>query len=157
MAEQENKILIIGFGSIGQRHYKNLLSLGYENVFVYDIDVEKVKSYKLKVTSLDIKTLESFNIVFITNPTHLHVETALLAAKAGCHLFIEKPLSHNLKGIKKLEKITEKNKLISMVAANMRFHPALSFIKKYLEEEKLGKIYRISHEFGHFLPYWRPG
>jgi len=151
------KVLIIGFGSIGQRHYKNLLSLGYENVFVYDVDPKKIHDSRFTIQDLNEKTLKDFNVAFITNPTHLHVETALLAAKAGCNLFIEKPLSHNLKGIKKLEKTVEKNKLISMVAANMRFHPALSFIKKYLEEEKLGKIYRISHEFGHFLPYWRPG
>jgi predicted dehydrogenase len=150
------KILIIGFGSIGQRHYRNLQKLGLGSVCVYDVAGVKDKTIK---TADDISqpTLKKFNVVFVCNPNNMHIRTALLAAKAGCHLFIEKPLSHNLSGINKLKKICEKNKLTVMVGHNMRFHPCLKFIHNYLNKNKLGKVYGISFESGYYLPYWRPG
>ncbi|WKZ26171.1 MAG: Gfo/Idh/MocA family oxidoreductase [Candidatus Paceibacterota bacterium] len=159
MQETKNntKILIIGFGSIGQRHYRNLVSLGYKNITVFDTDVKKIKYQKLKIKILDKKTLGNFDIAFICNPNHKHVEASIKCAEAGLHLFIEKPLSHDLKGVTKLEKLLKSKKLIDMVACNMRFHPAFLVIKKYIDSGKLGKIYSVDHEFGYYLPYWRPG
>jgi predicted dehydrogenase len=95
-------------------------------------------------------------VVFVCTPNHLHLKYALLAAKAGCHLFVEKPLAHRLTGINQLIKICQKKNLIHFVGCNLRFHPALQFIKNYLAKNKLGKIYRIENHFGHYLPFWRP-
>ena len=148
---KKSKILIIGFGSIGQRHYRNLKTLGYNNLYIFDINK------KLQITKLALNILKQFDVVFVCSPNHLHIKQAILAAQAGCHLFIEKPLSYNLAGIDKLYKICIQKKLINIIGCNMRFHPCLRFIKEYLDSQKLGKIYSISHECGYYLPYWRPG
>jgi len=150
------KILIIGLGSIGQRHYKNLKKLGYANLYVYDVVAVKDKQINI-VDEISQPVLRQFDVVFVCSPNNLHIKHALMAAKAGCHLFIEKPLSHSLNNVEKLKKICGQKKLINMVACNMRFHPCLQFIKNYLEKNRLGKIYSIYHEFGYYLPYWRPG
>lgn len=151
------KILIIGYGSIGQRHYRNLKKLGYKNLWVYDVDASKLDDRGLKVVkNISDEALNGFEIAFICNPNHMHIKAALECARAGCHLFIEKPLSHKTENVIKLANICQKNKLISMVACNMRFHPGLRFIKKYLEEKKLGKIYSLQLQTGYYLPYWRP-
>jgi predicted dehydrogenase len=155
---KQNKIVIIGFGSIGQRHYKNLLSLGFKSVYAYDVDRKKLKDRDIKtVKNINVKTLRDFDVAFVCNPNNLHIKTAINCAKADCHLFIEKPLSHNLAGIKELENLCKKKKIINFVACNMRFVPCLQFIKKYLEKKGLGKVYSIYHELGYYLPYWRPG
>ena len=152
------KILLIGFGSIGRRHFRNLKNLGYGNVFAYDKDKKKTESLKSNaVSDITPQTLKGFSIVFICNPTSEHFSSSILAAEAGCHLFIEKPISHTLKGISRLQALVKKRSLITMVAANIRFHPALQFIKRYIAEKRLGEIYKIHLEFGHFLPYWRSG
>ncbi len=155
--KNNTKVLIIGFGSIGQRHYRNLRKLGLENVYVYDVDESRIKNYELRIKNINVKNLKQFNVVFVCNPNNMHMKTALLAARAGCHLFIEKPLSHNLSGLSELKKISEKNKLTVMVGHNMRFHPCLKFIHNYLNKKKLGKVYGISFESGYYLPFWRPG
>lgn len=150
------KILIIGFGSIGQRHYRNLLELGFKNIFIYNLHRIKLKGKNFKVIkNLDRYNLTKFDVIFICVPNNLHIKTALACARSGCHLFIEKPLSHNMNGINTLQRICQHKKLIVMIACNMRFHPCLQFIKKYLDKNKLGKVYSISHEFGYYLPYWR--
>jgi len=151
-------IIIIGFGSIGQRHYRNLAQLGYKNIAAFDVDKKKLSISNIKrVNNLNPEVLEKFDLAFICNPNNLHIKTAIQCARAGCHLFIEKPLSHNLRKIEKLERIVKKKKLVNMVACNMRFHLCLKFIKNYLDKNKLGKIYGIYHEFGYYLPYWRSG
>jgi len=150
-------IIIIGFGSIGQRHYKNLCRLGYDNLSVYDIDQKKIDKMKCNIVKeLNLKTLKQFDVAFICSPTYLHIKTSILCAQAGCHLFIEKPLSHSMSEIETLQKICQKKKLINMIGCNLRFHPCLKFVKKYLGNNKLGKIYSINHEFGYYLPRWRP-
>lgn len=156
MINKNAPILIIGFGSIGQRHYNNLQKLGFKNISVFDVDKKKLKSVR-QVEKLDKTNLEEFKIVFICNPNNLHINTALLCAQSGCDLFIEKPLSHSLSGVENIEKICQKSNLITMVGCNMRFHPCISFIHKYIAQGNLGSIYRILHEFGHYLPLWRPG
>ncbi|MDP2586346.1 MAG: Gfo/Idh/MocA family oxidoreductase [Candidatus Komeilibacteria bacterium] len=153
-----SKILIIGFGSIGQRHYRNLTKLGYKNVFAYDVDKSKFKGQTIKILDqLTNDALNQFTAAFVCNPNNQHIQTALKCAAVGCHLFIEKPLSHNLAGISQLIKVCRKNKLTTMIGCNMRFHPCLKFIKNYLSQNKLGKVYGINHEFGYYLPYWRKG
>lgn len=152
----DKKIIIIGFGSIGQRRYNNVRAMGFKNVHAYDVDKSKIKGDVKRVSALGRKTLEMFDVAFICNPTGAHAKTAFLCARADCHLFVEKPLSHSLKDVDALIRICKAKKLITMVGCNMRFHPCLQFIKKYLDTRKLGKIYTINHEFGWYLPYWRP-
>ena len=151
-------ILIIGFGSIGKRHYRNLLDLGYKNVSVYDpADSSFVGFPKVvRIKSLSIREVNNFKVAFICSPNNLHIKNALICAQSGCHIFIEKPLSHTLSGLNNLIKLCAKKNLITMVGCNMRFHPCLSFIKDCLNKKLLGRIYSIQHEFGYYLPDWRP-
>jgi len=155
---KEIPILLLGFGSIGRRHYKNLRSLGYKNIAVLDPDDKVFNGFGSvsRIKNLAEETVKNYKTAFVCCPNNLHIKHALICAKAGCHLFIEKPLSHNLAGIRELSEICREKKLINLVGCNMRFHPCLGFIKSYLEKGKLGRIYSISHEFGYYLPYWRP-
>ena len=154
MKSVDKNILVIGLGRAGSRHYKNLLSLGYKNVFVYDANVKRVPAKAKSIKKLNKDNLDNFDIALICAPTRLHTKLALMCAKSGCHLFIEKPLSDNIKKLTQLEKICQQKNLINMVACNMRFHPCLSFIKKYLFSKKLGKIHSIYLEYGDYLLDW---
>ncbi|MEK9170302.1 MAG: Gfo/Idh/MocA family oxidoreductase [Patescibacteria group bacterium] len=152
------KILLVGFGSIGKRHYRNLTSLGYRDIAVFDPSDKAFENADkiIRIKKFDIDSAKDFNTAFICSPNNLHIKHALICANAGLHLFIEKPLSHNFNGFNLLKKICRKKKLVTMIGCNMRFHPCLEFIKKYIDGKKLGKIYSIRHELGYYLPYWRP-
>ena len=155
------KFLIAGCGSIGSRHLRNLLELGEKDIILYDINYERLKelnaSFGLKIfTDFDKALHEAPDVVFITGPTNLHIPLSLRAAKAGCHLFIEKPLSHTMAHVDDLIDIVEQKNLVTLVGCNMRFHPCLKFIKERLQDGVIGNIYSIDLEFGYYLPYWRP-
>ena len=155
------KVLIIGCGSIGSRHARNLFDIGVDRLYFYDLEIESAKKLSDKLggtyfDSLDDALNKGPNIAFITNPTSLHINSALKTAKSGCHLFIEKPLSHTMEGVSELLEIIKGRGLITMVGCNMRFHPGPSMIKKFLDDELIGKVLFGQIYAGSYLPEWRP-
>jgi predicted dehydrogenase len=155
---KDSLILVVGFGSIGQRHYRNLQELGYGNIAVHDLDNEKLKEVDVTIVEkLSDAVLAEFSVVFICNPSHLHVMTALRAANAGCHLFIEKPLSLSMLHLKKLSSIIKKKHLTAMVACNYRFHPGFQLLAQKIRSNELGKPLLLHVAIGHDLSASRAG
>lgn len=154
------KFLVIGCGSVGRRHIKNLKSLG-EEVFASDISEENRKWVE---ENLQIKTFESAedalrekpNAVLVCTPPNTHISLALLALKKKAHVFIEKPLSHELKGVDKLINIANKKGLKLAVGYNLRFNKSLLKVKELFSSGIIGKVLSARILFGQYLPSWRP-
>jgi predicted dehydrogenase len=131
------KILFVGYGSIGARHVNNILKFTDHEIIICTkrMDLKSLNNKRIKIfNSLEKSLSENPDIGFITNETSFHIDIATKLAKKGLDLFIEKPLSNSMKGVKQLETITKKKKLISMVGCNMRFYPPLVKIKNLLEK-----------------------
>lgn len=155
------KFLIIGCGSIGQRHIQNLKTMADDEIIAYRTrkktvrkleDEHHVKTYSDLTEALN----QNPDAVLVTNPTSLHIQTALSAAKQGCHIFIEKPISNTLDGIDELIDIVNKKNLVVLVGCNLRFHPCLQFIKKLLDEKRIGRVVSARVQMGQYLPDWHP-
>lgn len=154
------KILIIGLGSIGRRHMKNLAALGVRQLAavtqsrggLFSDSLPPFLSFERLETALEWAP----DAVFICNPSAMHLETALTAAKAGCHLFLEKPVSHNLEGIYELEQLVEQQSLLVQVGFQFRFHGVFQQIKAALDRGQLGKILAAHAHWGEYLPDWHP-
>lgn len=160
---QELKFCLVGRGSIGTRHIKNLRSLGYNNVVAFSKSKNSVKDKdyfnKYQVQTLhSVDELKKFNpdAFIIANPTSKHIWAANLSLDLNAHIFMEKPLSNSLNEIAELkQKLTKKNKIF-LQANCLRFHPAIRKIKDLIKKGKLGKIYFAKIQFGQFLPDWHP-
>lgn len=155
------KFLIIGCGSIGTRHLKNLKSIFNGEIIAYRTRNKKVRKleneYHIKTYSNLAEALDQNpDAVLVTNPTSLHIQSALAAAKHGSNLFIEKPMSDTLNGIDELIDIIRKKKLVVLIGCNLRFHPCLQFIKKLLDEKHIGKVVSARVQMGQYLPDWHP-
>ncbi|OGE02378.1 hypothetical protein A3A54_01180 [Candidatus Curtissbacteria bacterium RIFCSPLOWO2_01_FULL_39_62] len=161
---KDKKIIVVGCGSIGSRHLKNLCSLGVKKLIAVDLDKERLKSLEKIIKDLKTYTnLDSaleketyINAGFVCTPTSLHIPVATKLAKAKINLFIEKPLSHNLKGVDNLQKVVKRNKLITMMGMNYRFHPGLLKVKKLIDNNKIGQVLSVRVIGGYYLPYWHP-
>ena len=155
-------ILVIGCGSIGQRHIANLNKLGVGKIIAFDPQSEQRRIVAEKFGIKTVSTLadgwkESPNVALIAAPSNLHIPLALEAARRGCHLFVEKPLSHTLDGIKELLAVSRKRNLTTMVGCNMRFHPGPAAVKRLLNKQAIGNIIAARIQIGSYLPRWRPG
>ena len=168
------KVLFCGLGSIGQRHLRNLRALlgseveilayrsrGQSPVLNPDMTVrpnaDLETTYGLRsFSNLDDALSERPDAVFITNPNTQHLPVALAAARAGCHLFIEKPVSHTLDGLDELCNLVQQNKLAVFVAYQFRFHPGLQLLKKMIEGGQFGQVTAAHIVNGEYLPDWHP-
>src|SRR5438309_1263907 len=154
------RTLIVGAGSIGTRHMKNLRELAVTSLAVVDIDAARRKELDREgvpaFASLEQGLAWQPQAVFIATPTQFHIEQAIEAAKAGCDLFIEKPLSHSLARCTELVELAEKNALITLVGCNMRFHLGPFRIKGLLEDQAIGRVLAARLQCGSYLPAWRP-
>jgi predicted dehydrogenase len=153
------KILIIGFGSIGKRHFENISSNFHAQLIIFTKrkDLKKLEKQGVIVTnSLKVALLHKPDIAFVTNETSLHVKIATTLAKHGVHLFLEKPLSNSMSGVKKLKSIISTKKLISQMGCNFRFHPCIMKIKKILDKNDLGRVISVQVESNSYLPDWHP-
>jgi len=130
------KILVVGMGSIGRRHYENLKDIGYQ---VIGVDVGQEVDYDV-------------DCAFICTPTQFHVQHASEFIKRGIPVFIEKPLTHSLEELEKIIQLAKQFKTITMVACNNRFHPSLIKAKSIANT---GKVIFARAEAGYFLPFWR--
>ena len=153
------RVLIAGAGSIGRRHLQNLYQLGVQDIHLYRTRPESLKEAPVSPVFTDLKqALESKpQAVIVSNPTAFHMEIALAAARAGCHLFIEKPLAHSWDGVEELLSMVREKRLVAMVGFDLRFDPGLCRIKRLIEQEQIGPLNAIHAQVGQYLPDWRTG
>jgi predicted dehydrogenase len=150
----------LGCGSIGRRHLRNLAALGCRDVVAYDPSPEARAAVAAETGLAPVATLAEVwqsgpDAALVAAPTDRHVELALEACRHGCHLFVEKPLSHSLAGVDEL--IAAAAGRVTMVGCNMRFHPGPDAVKRLLEEGAVGSPLVARIYTGSFLPRWRPG
>jgi predicted dehydrogenase len=157
-----NEYLVIGCGSIGQRHIRNLVSLGIETVLAYDPNPDARAAAEdcgaKWVDTLDAALASRPVAVLVCTPPHRHVEIAMQAVETGAHLFIEKPISNELgRPLDQLLNAADQSGKVVMAGYNLRFHPGLAKLQSLVSDGVAGKLITLSAEYGQYLPTWRPG
>ncbi len=150
------KILIVGLGSIGQRHLRNILLIdktieiyAYRRTFKTPtlsnnnnvLSKKLNEKYKIKYVNT-LSNLKEFkiNAAIICTPSSFHIKEAIILAKQNISLFIEKPLSSSLTGINTLKSILKKNnKITAMVGYQLKFCPIINKLRKIIKSEIYGK------------------
>jgi predicted dehydrogenase len=170
------KILIVGLGSIGRRHLRNLLALREKDILLYRTHQSTLPNDELgdflTVNELEAGLAYHPEAVIISNPTALHMKAAIPAARAGCHIFLEKPISHSLEGIDELQAAQRSGGGQIFVGYQFRFHPGLQKVKALLSGSRplsanqpstpdshhpgIGRPLSVRAHWGEYLPGWHP-
>lgn len=164
------RALFVGLGGIGQRHLRNLRAVLGDAVEVcayrtrrlahvitptlqVETDKDVEREYGVRATtSLEEALSWQPDAAFICNPSSLHVPVALQAARAGCHLFIEKPVSHSLEGLDALEAELARHGRTALVGYQLHFHPLLRRVRELLDAGTLGRVLVARAEVGEYMP-----
>lgn len=166
-------MLIAGLGAIGQRHARNLRALdpGVELLALRRRRLAHVVTESLRrddsrdvereldatvFTDLDQALAARPDAVFVCTPSSQHLEIAQRAAEAGCHLFIEKPLSNTLDGVERLRAAATAAPLVVLVGCQWRYHPAVRWLRTMLQDGALGRLSEAAIEYAEYLPDWHP-
>lgn len=155
------RALVVGAGSIGRRHLRNLERLGVEDLAVVEPDSARRASVAAELPVAEFSQLEqglnwSPDFAVVATPTHLHATHTVEILRRDLPVFVEKPLTHTCDSLLEIVDLAEKRRLISLVGCNMRFHPGAAKVKQLLEEGRVGKILFARVHVGSYLPEWRP-
>lgn len=154
------RFLIAGLGSIGRRHLRNLVALGERDIVLYrthqsSLPEDELSGFPVE-TDLQAALARHPDAVIVSNPTSLHLQVAIPAAQAGCHLLLEKPLSHSLQGVDELLAAVQSGAGQVLIGFQFRFHPGLQLISRLLEEGAIGRPLSVHAHWGEYLPGWHP-
>lgn len=99
---------------------------------------------------------DKVDIVSICTPNYLHSEETVLAAKAGKHVFIEKPIAIREEDIPGMLSAVEESGVRSMVAFILRYNPLVKLQRKLVQEGELGKVFmaNVDYWFGRERKGW---
>ena len=158
----EHRILIIGTGSIGERHLRCLLATGRAAVGMVEINDdlrgEIAQRYNVKevFASLDEALGGKWDAGVVATPAPSHIPIALRLAEAGVCMLIEKPLSTATDGVEELMEKVESRGLVAAVAYVYRAHPSLAGMREALRSGRFGKPVQLVAVSGHNFAFYRP-
>ena len=131
------KVGIVGVGHLGEIHLKLILSsTHFDLIGFYETNKEKAdlisKKYQVNFFN-SLKALsENIQAVIICTPTIHHHKTATFFLENNIHVFVEKPITTNLKEASELIQIAQNNKLIGQVGHVERFNGAFTEVENLL-------------------------
>jgi len=161
MNERPN-ILIIGVGSIGERHLRCFQSTNRcETAFCETLPERREQvAAKYGVTgfaSVDV-ALDAgrFDAAVIGAPAPFHIPLATQLTEHGLHLLIEKPLSTSLDGVADLQRLVEEKQTQVAIGYSMRAYPALAEMKTAIDSGRFGPPVQLIVTGGQHFPFYRP-
>lgn len=144
------KIGVIGAGNWGKNLVKNFANLGVlhavadsvkENLNWVAENFPEIQRYE---TSDELIASANLDAVAIATPPHTHCAIAIAAMEKGLDVFVEKPLTLDLEEARLLKDTATDRDRILMVGHLLLYQPAIQFIKKYLDNGELGKVFTLT-------------
>ena len=148
MSKQVN-IGVIGVGHLGVHHASHLAKIKNANlVGVFDTNLERAEEISKKINTAIFQSvdnlLESVEAVSIVTPTSTHRDVAEKCIKKGKHVFIEKPITSNVKDAEHLIELSKKHNVIIQVGHIERFNPALLALSNLEIDPKYIEVHRMA-------------
>jgi predicted dehydrogenase len=157
-------ILVVGTGSAGKRHAKNLHTLGcavscmdprrdrLDEISAEEITLESV------FTSLEdaFAAAKTFDAVVVASPPSFHVEQSIYALQRNVPVLLEKPVSADLSSALKLQAAIQDTGIPLLLGYTWRWWPPLLKVKQLLERQVVGELKFVKFTMAAHLADWHP-
>jgi predicted dehydrogenase len=152
-------VLVVGGGSIGERHARCFQQIGCTIALCEHNDArrsEVARQYGLakSFAAIEQAAAQPWDGVVICTPAHLHVEHAVRLAGCAPALLIEKPLGTRLEDIPRLR--TALAGKVVQVGYVLRVHPATQHVQQLLRSGAIGTLHQVTIVAGQHFPTFRP-
>lgn len=155
-------LLVIGCGSIGERHVRTFLRTGRCRVLACDRRPEILAAMAQRygvATTLDwsaaIKA-EAVDAVVIATPANSHVSIAQEALQLGCDCLIEKPLALSLAGLRELRELERRSGRTIAIGYVQHVRAEVAAARALLRRGEFGAIRHVAVVSGQHFPAFRP-
>ncbi len=155
------RVAVVGLGSIGNRHLRNLGELGVTQRIVVRRADGANRQFQ---TTADVRVCHSpreaisagLDLAIICTPSRMHHVSAAPFLEAGVAVLIEKPVEAQLSAAAKLQQLATRHECYASVAYCMRYHPAYRAAKEFVRAGELGEVHSARAWFHTYLPDWHP-
>jgi myo-inositol 2-dehydrogenase/D-chiro-inositol 1-dehydrogenase len=144
------KFAVAGLGRIGKIHLENLLQMEDVEVVAVMDPMEECRKYaqernipNITSTYEDLLTAAPFHSVVICSPTDTHADYVELAAKAGIHVFCEKPLDLSMQRVVEVLKVVKETNIKLMLGFNRRFDKEFRKVHNLVKEGAVGQPHLV--------------
>jgi len=144
------KTVIIGLGCISQTHIWAIQKGSFTKIAaVCDIREDRIQSARESLNDSNVREYTDYrkmidevqpDVVHVCTPHYLHCEMAVYAMRHGAHVYLEKPAAMNAEQAMEIVKVSEETGKKVCVSFQNRVIPTSDTAKKYIEEQKLGKL-----------------
>ena len=162
MAREPHDVLVIGAGSIGERHIRCFAATGRARVAFVEVrdalrsEIAGRYPAAKPFASLEAALEHRVDAAVIATPAPLHVPQATQLVGRGIHVLIEKPLSVSLAGVEALIDAAEARDSVASVAYVYRAHPVLTEMRDAIQSGRFGKPVELVAVCGQHFPLYRP-
>jgi predicted dehydrogenase len=157
-----HKILIVGVGSIGERHLRCFIATGRAEVGFCEVneplrhEVSQRYPAARPFAHLEAALLDPWEAAVIATPAHTHIAIARQLAERGLKLLIEKPLSTSMQGVDDLRQLCDRQKTVVGVAYIHRSNIVFAEMRKAVVSGRYGRPLQIVATCGQHFPSFRP-
>jgi len=149
-ANEDIRVAIVGLGNKGKSHLRVFGNIvGVRIVALCDVDPQRLARGKDKLGQSEVFGTTDFreildrkdvDAVVIATCNHWHGPIAVLACEAGKDVYVEKPISHNLREGSLMIRAAEKHGRIVQSGTQYRSDPGLREAAEYIQQGNLGKM-----------------
>jgi len=156
-------ILIIGSGSVGKRHARNLSALGCQ---ISCIDPREDRQKELAAETPVVGAFAStgdaldrqhdLSGVVIASPTAFHPSDLTLAVEAGLPVLLEKPVAKTAREAQEMQQIAERRNVPVLLGYTWRWWPPLARVRELLHQQAIGRVRHVQFHMSAHLADWHP-
>ena len=156
------RVLVIGVGSIGERHLRCFGRTGRADISICEINDTLrdtiAERYSIANAHADFEEALATqpDVAVICSPAHLHIPMAMKLADAGIHFLCEKPLSASLDGVLELIANVNRQNITAAVAYVYRCTPLSRALHETLHSGRFGAPLNVAFQVGQHFPFYRP-
>ena len=149
MKQNNFSIGVIGVGHLGEYHVKHLKTIKKSKLIgIFDSNSKRAsiisKRYGVDNFNSQSELIEKCDAISIVTPTESHYKIAKTILKYGKHVFVEKPITANVRDANELIDLAIKRRLILQVGHIERINPALLALSDYKLDPKYIEIQRLA-------------
>ena len=159
----QKHFLVLGVGSVGRRHSRNLASLGCQ-ISAMDPRADHLKEAAIEVplihrfTNLEDSLAKSseYSGVIVCSPPNFHVRQAIAALKLGLPVLLEKPVSPDAESTRILADAVREAQVPLLLGYSYRWWPPVQELKCRLDQQAVGKVLHVRCVLSAHLADWHP-
>ena len=115
----------------------------HQNAYGAKVAAENSPNAKFYTNFREMLEKEDLDAVTISTPDHTHANISKIAMEKGIHVYVQKPLTHNIKEARMLTELARKNKIVTQMGNQGASNPEQYMIQKWIKDGRIGKVSRV--------------